>query len=531
MESPASLPVYIGAELDPTVGSVPQTPILSRSGSLPIDYIHPTVEVPSLACKETEDTGTDVVRQLSTRMPLDSIPLKKREVLGDTEGSDMPVPAVVTFAALPTALSSASMTSLGSRQGSEIILPDCSDTSLSRSHTLCSASTTSVHSSDEFLSSPEIGKLSTEASVPCKQSCISSNHSVVADEKEASDDDDEPSNIVDRMTPPLPLTPVNSFGMPAGSQPGDFDITEEPQSPEAEEQKDLAMDEIPEGSLQQEPEAEVSMESAVENKPTEDEEEAIDEPMEVTAADNDDGGDEDKMEEDSQAEAGPSGDDTAVLPAPPPFDPSMRPIDIVFSFDTTGSMSSCIEQIQQQLKEIINRLFMDVPNLNIGIVAHGDYCDAEHFYVSELFHLSNDLDAIAGFVSNVSGTGGGDFPECYELVLRRVKTEIKWRDWSQRALVMVGDAVPHEVDDNPQNINWRDEVKELFTQQVSIDKTYVLILITSNLRSLHGYFIVQCLIVRYIYMCAICIIGCSHLRRAVPIQHKQSCYSILEGAR
>ena len=171
-------------------------------------------------------------------------------------------------------------------------------------------------------------------------------------------------------------------------------------------------------------------------------------------------------EPENNIEGGEGDDSTATAPPPAPFDPSMRPIDIVFSFDTTGSMSSCIEQVQQQLKEIISRLFMDVPNLKIGIIAHGDYCDAAHFYVTELFDLSNDLDAIAAFVSNVSGTGGGDFPECYELVLRRSRTDIKWRDYSQRALVMIGDTVPHDQyyyasQKNLRFIDWKEELTEI----------------------------------------------------------------------
>ncbi len=42
-------------------------------------------------------------------------------------------------------------------------------------------------------------------------------------------------------------------------------------------------------------------------------------------------------------------------------------------------------------------------------------------------------------------TGGGDWEECYELVLHQVQTQLNWSPGSQRALVMIGDAIPHDT--------------------------------------------------------------------------------------
>ena len=60
-------------------------------------------------------------------------------------------------------------------------------------------------------------------------------------------------------------------------------------------------------------------------------------------------------------------------------------------------------------------------------------------------------------------TGGGDFPECYELVLREAQTKLSWTPGSQRSLVMIGDATPHEPSYplNRQKIDWRKECTEL----------------------------------------------------------------------
>lgn len=51
--------------------------------------------------------------------------------------------------------------------------------------------------------------------------------------------------------------------------------------------------------------------------------------------------------------------------------------DMVIAFDTTGSMSSYIGQVKARVKELVPRLMKANPNLRIGIVAFGDYCDME----------------------------------------------------------------------------------------------------------------------------------------------------------
>ena len=68
-------------------------------------------------------------------------------------------------------------------------------------------------------------------------------------------------------------------------------------------------------------------------------------------------------------------------------------------------------------------------------------------------------------MQNVSGTGGGDFDECYELVLRQARTEFSWTPGSQRALVMIGDADPHSpaeaLRQGGESIDWEVELDQL----------------------------------------------------------------------
>jgi hypothetical protein len=138
-----------------------------------------------------------------------------------------------------------------------------------------------------------------------------------------------------------------------------------------------------------------------------------------------------------------------------------QPIDIVISFDTTGSMYPCLAEVRRKVDDTATRLFKEVPNLRIGIIAHGDYCDARTTYVTKHLPLTTDIYKVSQFIKSVSATGGGDAPECYELVLREANTMQPWTAGSKRVLVMIGDDVPHEAAHNPGRINWRDELKSL----------------------------------------------------------------------
>ena len=142
-------------------------------------------------------------------------------------------------------------------------------------------------------------------------------------------------------------------------------------------------------------------------------------------------------------------------------------IEVVFSFDTTGSMYPCLTQVRRKIKETVTRLMKDVPNMRIGIIAHGDYCDKGSTYVTKAFDLSDNTNAICSFVQNVEATGGGDLPECYELVLHEAQS-LSWLPHTRKCLVLIGDDVPHGPADNPKKINWRTEIDKLAGMKIPV---------------------------------------------------------------
>ena len=80
------------------------------------------------------------------------------------------------------------------------------------------------------------------------------------------------------------------------------------------------------------------------------------------------------------------------------------------------SISSCT------FVTILIRIFSAIQQ----IIAHGDYCDHDSSYVIKKIPFTRDATMLHEFIRGAHQTGGGDTPECYEYVLRRVRTDFKW---------------------------------------------------------------------------------------------------------
>jgi hypothetical protein len=140
------------------------------------------------------------------------------------------------------------------------------------------------------------------------------------------------------------------------------------------------------------------------------------------------------------------------------------PTAVAFSFDTTGSMSLCINDVRQKLRDLIESMTADIPGLKVALIAHGDYCDGDN--VINILDFTDDLEKMMKFVNETPNTGGGDEPECYEYVLNQAR----FLSWPQEggSLILIGDAPPHERGHNPNNLDWREEITALKEKNVKV---------------------------------------------------------------
>lgn len=151
-------------------------------------------------------------------------------------------------------------------------------------------------------------------------------------------------------------------------------------------------------------------------------------------------------------------------------------IDLVVSFDTTGSMYPVLSQVRTEVEKFVHTMFSQFSDLRLGVIAHGDYCDKDDPYTIRVMDLTRDEDKLCEFVKETQKTYGGDADECYELVLNTARTVVNWRDGAQHVLVLIGDASPHGVryPQNTEHLDWEEEAKKLGKEDVKIFSVHAL---------------------------------------------------------
>lgn len=147
----------------------------------------------------------------------------------------------------------------------------------------------------------------------------------------------------------------------------------------------------------------------------------------------------------------------------------MKGIDVCISFDTTGSMYPCLTQVRRNIRSMVEQLFTDLPDIRIGLIAHGDYCDKNDPYDIRFLDLTTNERNIYKFMDTAEATYGGDFPECYEYALATANT-FDWRDDREKVLIVIGDAPPHSIEykGNTEGLDWTFEAQELGKKGVKI---------------------------------------------------------------
>lgn len=163
-------------------------------------------------------------------------------------------------------------------------------------------------------------------------------------------------------------------------------------------------------------------------------------------------------------------------------DPSEGPynVDVVFSFDTTGSMNHVLQSVRDNLQATIGRLFREIEGIRIGLITHGDYCDQEECMMK--IDLTKNVEALQTFITLAPKTSGGDRDECYEFVLQTA-VDFDWKA-QVKVLVVIGDARPHqrgyemptklEGFTDYLHIDWNEQVTRLVEKHITVFSCHAL---------------------------------------------------------
>eukprot|EP01111_Echinosteliopsis_oligospora_P010121 TRINITY_DN3093_c2_g1_i1.p1 TRINITY_DN3093_c2_g1~~TRINITY_DN3093_c2_g1_i1.p1 ORF type:complete len:1039 (-),score=350.13 TRINITY_DN3093_c2_g1_i1:7-3123(-) len=146
-------------------------------------------------------------------------------------------------------------------------------------------------------------------------------------------------------------------------------------------------------------------------------------------------------------------------------------IDILFSFDTTGSMQGVIEEVRRRVAETVNNLMDDIHGLRIGIITHGDFCDDFKYphkaRMIQVLKFTGKKETIINHINTVPMTWGEGPSAAYEVVLQTAST-MAWKPNVAKAMVLIGDVVPNAPSHTDQYINWRKMMQKLYLRGVKI---------------------------------------------------------------
>lgn len=114
--------------------------------------------------------------------------------------------------------------------------------------------------------------------------------------------------------------------------------------------------------------------------------------------------------------------------------------EIVFFFDIIGFMYSYMEEVGERIKDLVNRLQIDMFGIRLAFMVYGDYYDFSYDrYLIKWIDFGVSIEEVVKFFENLLIIYGGDDDECYEFVLRKIREFLFWIFGSQRSLVLIGD--------------------------------------------------------------------------------------------
>ncbi len=147
--------------------------------------------------------------------------------------------------------------------------------------------------------------------------------------------------------------------------------------------------------------------------------------------------------------------------------PERPKLEVCFALDTTGSMGGLIQGAKDKIWSIANEMVSTkpAPEIRFGLIGYRDKGDA---YITKVFDLSEDIDAIYGHLMEFQAQGGGDGPESVNQALHEAVTKMSWSKSRDvlKIIFLVGDAPPH--------MDYQDDVKYPEVCQLAMKKDLII---------------------------------------------------------
>jgi hypothetical protein len=139
--------------------------------------------------------------------------------------------------------------------------------------------------------------------------------------------------------------------------------------------------------------------------------------------------------------------------------------DVMFVFDTTGSMGGALQEATEEIEEAMAQIRGELPDVEFGLAEMRDYTEVvnpgEFEYDDFSFEagsqpwtlldpISSDEHAIQERLATLVAADGGDGPEAYGRALYETvqNPAVGWRAGARGVVVLVADNVPHDSELN-----------------------------------------------------------------------------------
>jgi hypothetical protein len=130
--------------------------------------------------------------------------------------------------------------------------------------------------------------------------------------------------------------------------------------------------------------------------------------------------------------------------------------DVVFAFDTTGSMSQVLDAMKSQGIQVMNDIRTAIPDTQFGVASFMDYPQrySDFYGYTETYGIPSDYDfrkdldltadinAVSAAINQIPNGNGGDWPQDYTRVIYE-SLHYSWRTDAKKIYVIFGDAPAH----------------------------------------------------------------------------------------
>ncbi|MBQ9119385.1 MAG: VWA domain-containing protein [Lachnospiraceae bacterium] len=124
----------------------------------------------------------------------------------------------------------------------------------------------------------------------------------------------------------------------------------------------------------------------------------------------------------------------------PDYTAPVKKLDLMFVFDTTGSMGDELRYLQREFEDIAEKVADQSTRISVNF-----YRDEGDEYIVNAYPFMQDIKEVGALINRESANGGGDYEEAVDLALKDAVFGHSWEADSVKLMFLILDAPPHDT--------------------------------------------------------------------------------------